>query len=170
MEDQYVLSHTGKGILKPECLSTGLIVTALITLVGCATTSTHSDGAVSAGQVSTASSEKEASALVQSARALQEEGSNVVLAYELYLRAAELGSAEAAYQLGKYHYEGLIGTKSLEEALRWYTRAAEQGHSGAQWWLGWMYQEGEGTVVDPETSVKWYRAAAEQGDSGAQMW
>ena len=79
------------------------------------------------------------------------------------LRArAEVGVAEAQYQLGQV-YEGGRGIPGdLVLAVQWYRLAAEQGHTEAQFKLSF------GGRQDDTQALAWMRRAAEQGDSFQQ--
>ena len=86
------------------------------------------------------------------------------------LERAEMGDAEAQYNLGDTYANGIGVTKDDEEAVKWYRKAAEQGHAEAQFSLGLMYAFGEGVAKDLEEAVKWYRKAAEQGLAEAKKF
>ena len=104
--------------------------------------------------------------------------------FRAYLQAAEQGSAEAQYKLGKRYATGDGVEVSASEAVKWYRKAAEQGHAEAQYQMGRWY---DGTLVinsntemhfefcanedeDDEEALKWYHKAAEQGHQDAKMW
>lgn len=74
--------------------------------------------------------------------------------------AADLGHAEAQYQVGNFYYYNQSDTK---EAFTWFTKSAEQGHANAQFELGLMYSSGEGTERNEEKAILWYSKAAAQG-------
>jgi TPR repeat protein len=50
--------------------------------------------------------------------------------------AAEKGNAEAQFQLGEIHRQGLGVEASPDRAATWYQKPAEQGHGGAAGELG----------------------------------
>lgn len=86
-----------------------------------------------------------------------------------YERAAEAGSANAQFLLGRMHEEGAAGrARDLEKAAELYRKAAEQGHALAQFSLALLYQEGRGVPKDPAQAAKWLEAAAQQGLREAQ--
>lgn len=62
----------------------------------------------------------------------------------LYERAADLGSAEAAYNLGAIH----ANAQRHAVGLNWYHRAAELGDSAALRMAGVMYATGQGVTAD----------------------
>ncbi|GAA2714323.1 tetratricopeptide repeat protein [Actinoplanes palleronii] len=79
-----------------------------------------------------------------------------------YERAAELGNAEAAYNLGARR----AMAEDWPAALRWYERSAELGEPGARRMLGIMYATGQGVPVDDAVAESYWRAAAD-GDERA---
>lgn len=81
-------------------------------------------------------------------------------------KAAELGSAEQQYRLGR-DYE--LYVKDEAEAVKWYRKAAERGYLDAQLSLGRIYDDGKGVAKDEAEAAKWYRKAAEQGNARAQV-
>ena len=83
-----------------------------------------------------------------------------------YLRKwAELGNADAQYELALSYDDGKGVTQDKVLAVKWYRKAA---HAEAQNCLGNMYYYGKGVAQDKVEAVKWYRKAAEQGYAGAQ--
>ncbi|MDH5470230.1 MAG: sel1 repeat family protein [Gammaproteobacteria bacterium] len=88
-------------------------------------------------------------------------------AYEEWLPLAELGDAEAQYNLGVMYDEGAGRKADLALAAEWYQKAAEQGFIDAQTNLGIMYLGGQGVPKDPDIARKWLQKAAEQGDKEA---
>ncbi len=91
-----------------------------------------------------------------------------VEAARLYRAAAELGSAEGAFNLGYRLANGQGVAKNDAEAARWYQAAGEQGSAAAQNNLGFMYASGRGVARSDETAIAWYRKAAEQNYPPAQ--
>jgi len=88
-------------------------------------------------------------------------------AYEEWLPLAELGDAEAQYNLGVMYDEGAGREVDLTLAAEWYQKAAEQGFIDAQTNLGIMYLGGQGVPKDLDSARKWLQHAAEQGDTEA---
>ena len=82
------------------------------------------------------------------------------------LNEAELGNAEAEYEMGQIYYYG--DNNDEKEALRWYLKAAEQGHIEAHYQVGEIYYYGIIINEDEEEAFKWYLRAAEQGHVEAQ--
>lgn len=77
-----------------------------------------------------------------------QEGPNLAAELELCIRQAELGHAEAQYQLGNYWHAGVLIEADYDQALHWYEQASLQGHAEAQYRLGLMFANGEGVAVN----------------------
>jgi TPR repeat protein len=88
-------------------------------------------------------------------------------AYEEWLPLAELGDAEAQYNLGVMYDEGAGMGQDLAKAADWYRKAADQGFVDAQINLGMMYYHGQGFTRDHAEAAKWFKRAASQGDQEA---
>ncbi len=80
---------------------------------------------------------------------------------------AELGDAEAQYNLGVLYDEGACLKQDLGIAAEWYHKAAEQGFVDAQANLGMMYYHGQGVDRDHGKAAHWLERAASSGDSEA---
>lgn len=76
------------------------------------------------------------------------EGPTLAVDLKLCIRQAELGHAEAQYQLGNYWHDGTLAGQDFNKALHWYEQASLQGHAGAQYRLGLMFAHGEGVAVN----------------------
>jgi TPR repeat protein len=88
-------------------------------------------------------------------------------AFEEWLPLAELGDAEAQYNLGVMYDEGAGIDQDLAKAASWYRKAAEQGFVDAQTNLGMMHYAGQGITRDLAEAAEWFRRAASQGDQEA---
>jgi localization factor PodJL len=77
-------------------------------------------------------------------------------------QAADRGIANAAYNLGVLHHQGLGTIADLEKALTWYRKAAAMGHPEAQYNLGIAYIEGIGVGYDPVKATAYFKNAADQ--------
>jgi hypothetical protein len=88
-------------------------------------------------------------------------------AFEEWLPLAELGDAEAQYNLGVMYDQGASVDRDLGKAASWYRKAAEQGFLDAQTNLGMMYYRGEGVSSDSTEAARWLRLAADKGDTEA---
>lgn len=91
-------------------------------------------------------------------------------AYDEWRPLAELGDAEAQYNLGVMYDEGAGVDHDLARAAAWYRKAAEQGFLDAQTNLGLMYYHGQGVPRNYREALKWFRLAAEQGDQEASTF
>jgi len=79
-------------------------------------------------------------------------------------RAAELGDANAQYNLGLRHYI----ERDYDAASEWYLKAAAQNHTGAMNYLGWLYYEGLGVEKNKATAAQWFLGVALKGNADAQ--
>jgi TPR repeat protein len=91
-------------------------------------------------------------------------------AYEEWLPLAELGDAEAQYNIAVMYDEGAGRAQDLAAAASWYRQAAQQGFMDAQTNLGMMYYHGQGVPRDHDEAAKWFRLAADQGDNEAARY
>ena len=89
---------------------------------------------------------------------------NNVEARKWYQKAAELGHADAQYNLALYY----IVDNNYTEAAKWLKKAAEQGHKEAQFNYAVCYNKGLGVSQSYTEAAKWLRKAAEQGYTEAQ--
>lgn len=99
---------------------------------------------------------------------------NVLVAIDLYEKAAAQGHSGAMYRLGVAHdlgkYRSRYGIdQDYTEARRWFSEAAEQGHSGGQYWLGVYARLGRTVDQDYRVAADWYAKAGEQGHQLAQV-
>ena len=90
--------------------------------------------------------------------------------FEILLKLAEEGDAEAQNELGDCYYYGKKVGENRDLAFMWYMMAAKQGNPEAQFNVGWCYARGKGTEVDNEKAVEWYKKSAEQGNADAQHY
>lgn len=87
---------------------------------------------------------------------------------ELWMKAAELGNAEAQYEIGVAYYNGTGVKQSYNKAYGWFVKSAKQDNMYAQYMLGNCYHYGYGTNTDFERAIKLYRKSANQGYHQAQ--
>lgn len=80
---------------------------------------------------------------------------------------AELGMADAQYQLGQL-YEKKGGPSANMNAVSWYRKSADQGNLDAQARLGILLEKGKGTSVNLIESYIFYNIAALKGDKAAE--
>ncbi|AXM95281.1 dynamin family protein [Pseudomonas plecoglossicida] len=106
-------------------------------------------------------------ALYDQALAFHEEG-DYASAATCFEQAAELGYADAQFQLGVCHELGQGVAADERLAAEWYRKAKNQGHVEAQFYLGVCYENGVGVPEDMAKAVACYLLAAEQGHVEAQ--
>ncbi len=74
--------------------------------------------------------------------------------------AANNGIANAKYNLGVLHHQGLGVTQSISRAMALYEDAAELGHPEAQYNLGIAHIEGVGVSYNPKRAAYFFQMAA----------
>ena len=84
----------------------------------------------------------------------------------LVARAAQ-GDAEAQFNLGAYHGNGVGPVQDYKEAVKWYRLAAAQGFALAQSMLGTLYEVGRGVPQNYVRAHIWYNLSASNGDYNA---
>lgn len=94
-------------------------------------------------------------------------GSGNAADIEDLLRQAELGDANAQFDLGTAYLSGTDTTKDEAQALVWLNKAARAGHPEAQFALGEMYAGGRGVVEDRVEAYFWYNISARNGSVAA---
>ncbi len=90
-------------------------------------------------------------------------------ATEWYLKAAEMGLAQAQYAIGMMYLKGKGVKQSDQMAVKWFKEAADQGHSQAQFNLGKMYLDGNGVKQSGKQAMIWFVCVAEQENTDAQF-
>jgi len=89
--------------------------------------------------------------------------------YSKLRQAAELGDAEAQYDLAYLYYKadsdpsitGVIHSDDL--AAEWYRKAAQQGHARAQYNMAVLYLKGHGVERDPIEAYAWLLQSSGNG-------
>lgn len=77
--------------------------------------------------------------------------------------AALNGIANASYNLGVLHHQGIGVSQDIVQALVWYQKAADQNHPEAQYNLAIAFIEGIGVEYNPQTAAQHFESAAEFG-------
>ncbi len=85
------------------------------------------------------------------------------------LRAAELGSPQAAFNVGVMYESGFVVERDSTKAAQWYRRAADAGLPAAEHNLALMLRTGKGVARDQAQAVKLLLAAAHQGMTAAMF-
>ena len=95
---------------------------------------------------------------------------NIREAAVFYERAAQLGSADAQFTLGRLYAEGeFIGMNSGRDAEHWLLLSANQGHLAAMKLLGDLYLQDKMLPRNLKEAVYWYEKAATAGFPDAQF-
>jgi len=79
-----------------------------------------------------------------------------------YKRAAEAGSPNAQFLLGRMYETGQNRKRDFAAAATWYRKAAEHGHRLAQYRLGQMHFAGTGIAQSYTEAANWFEKAAGQ--------
>lgn len=82
-------------------------------------------------------------------------------------KTAELGDAQAQYNLGVAYDQGQGVAQDYKQAVTWFRKAAEQGYISAQYNLGVMYANGNGVAQNYKLAYVWHSVAAANGDTDA---
>lgn len=82
--------------------------------------------------------------------------------------AADVGDAEASYELGKTYSRGEGVEQSDTRALEWWRKSASQHHVPAYMQIANAYRFGNGVPRDAGEAMVWLTKAAEAGDLKAQ--
>ena len=80
---------------------------------------------------------------------------------------AELGFADAQYNLARMYANGEGVPENDSEAVKWYRKAADQGLAEAQFNLGLRYAKGEGVPENYIRAYVWWSMAKTQGSATA---
>lgn len=83
-------------------------------------------------------------------------------------KAANLGLANAQFQMAGFYFQGKEVNKDSEQAVAWLQKAANQNHFPAQFQLSACYFQGSGVPQDNSQGVFWLKKAAEQNFPPAQ--
>ena len=80
---------------------------------------------------------------------------------------AEVGDADAQYEMGWRHALGMEAPLDDDVGLHWVKLAADNGHMLAQNNLGARYYTGDGLEQDLKAAYRYFYLAASQGDRKA---
>lgn len=89
--------------------------------------------------------------------------------FRLYLRAAELGSRDAASELAGSYQFGYGVQQSSEQAIKWAKKAHELGSAQGSYFLGLAYRDGSGVISNDEKSIEFLEIASKRGSSKANI-
>ena len=99
-----------------------------------------------------------------------------VMAFQWYMKAAELGDTYACYNVAECYYQGDGVEQDFERALHWYLIAAEKGDVQSQVNAANAFYLGQGTKEDHVKAHQWWLKAAQRGhlqsqkNVGANYW
>jgi peptidoglycan hydrolase-like protein with peptidoglycan-binding domain len=85
------------------------------------------------------------------------------------LRAAEGGSAQAAFNVGVMYERGFVVERDSSKAVEWYRKAADGNMPAAKHNLALMLREGKGAPRDTKRAIELLQAAARQGMSASMF-
>eukprot|EP00475_Leptophrys_vorax_P008119 TRINITY_DN1520_c0_g1_i1.p1 TRINITY_DN1520_c0_g1~~TRINITY_DN1520_c0_g1_i1.p1 ORF type:complete len:207 (-),score=58.40 TRINITY_DN1520_c0_g1_i1:61-681(-) len=90
---------------------------------------------------------------------------DAALAFESFLRSAELGNARSQLRVGFYYDAGLgMQASNTSMAAHWYRKSAEQGEPKAMFSLGLALAKGNTDLGKrPEEAAAWFEKAAARG-------
>jgi TPR repeat protein len=88
-------------------------------------------------------------------------------AFHWFVRAAELGDAEAMNMEGRCHENGWGVVVGLPRAVECYRSSAEAGHDWGEYNLGNMLFDGRGVLQERAQALHWYLCAARRGHGRA---
>ena len=98
------------------------------------------------------------------------EEDNALMAFNWFLKAAELGDSEAQCAVAIFYSDGSVVPQDYAEAYKWYFKAADQDNPIAQCGLGEMYYFGYGVPESNTEAFKWFLKAVEHDHSNAQLY
>jgi TPR repeat protein len=84
-------------------------------------------------------------------------------------KSAELGNAEAQYNLGYFLQNGVGIAKNEKEAFEWYKKSSENGFNDGHYAMMMAYGNGIGTEVDAEKAFE-YALKCANNDDATCMW
>jgi TPR repeat protein len=84
-------------------------------------------------------------------------------AHRWYVKAADLGNAQAMHNLGFQYATGQGAPRDYTEARKWFSRAAALGNAAAMLRLGELYANGIGVPRDYGEARRWFLQAADRG-------
>ena len=90
-------------------------------------------------------------------------------AVPLLKQSAELGNAEAQYNLGYCYQSGIVVEINKKKAVEWYLKSADQGFNDALYQLMMAYGNGDGVEQDRKKAFFYALKCAENND-GTCMW
>ena len=111
---------------------------------------------------------QDADKLNQQSKELLQEG-NYDEAFPILKRSAELGNAEAQYNLGYFLQNGIEGVKNEKEAVEWYKKSSENGFNDGHYAMMMAYGNGIGIEQNSEKAFE-YALKCAKNDDATCMW
>ncbi len=84
-------------------------------------------------------------------------------AFDWFGKAAAQSDADALFEWGQMHAQGLGTKQDFEQAAACYVKAASQGHAKAAFNLAFLHAHGQGVEQDLAKAYQWYRVSERQG-------
>ncbi len=94
---------------------------------------------------------------------------NPEMAAIIWREIAELGHANAQYELASLMLNGSVLKRDITTALQFFKKAANQGHDKAQYNMGVAFAKGIGVQQNTGKAVVWWRTSALNGNTDAQF-
>ncbi len=91
------------------------------------------------------------------------------LAFTMFLKAGQLGSAKSQYRTALCYSQGLGIEKNEALAVEWYKKASEKGYIDAIIALGNCYRYGKGAEQNDNKCLQCYQRSADLGDARAEF-
>ena len=114
-------------------------------------------------------------AFSQSADELNQESKSLIKqgkyneAFPILKKSAELGNAEAQYNLGYFLQSGVIGTKNEKEAIDWYQKSSDNGFNDGHYAMMMANGNGEGIEQNSKKAFE-YALKCANNDDATCMW
>ena len=106
--------------------------------------------------------------LNQQSKELVQKG-NYNEAFPILKKSAELGDAEAQYNLGYFLQNGTAGVKNEQEAVEWYKKSSDKGFNDGHYAMMMAYGNGQGVEQNSEKAFEYALKCANNDDSTC-MW
>jgi len=90
---------------------------------------------------------------------------DLITAYSLFTKSAELGDTGSQLDLGYFFHQGLFVRRNEKKAIEWYYKAYQNGNPGGANNIATVYRE----LGKRHKMFWWFRRAAEMGDSAVQL-
>ena len=86
------------------------------------------------------------------------------------IKLAEIGDAEAMYQLGRIYFRGDVVEQDYAKSIAYFKQAAELKNDAALFALGRMYYYGLAVERNYEEAIKYFQMSAKNGNSESQEY